>query len=124
MRVFSIYRKHDLPPESCKLLNELILEHLNPQSSESNDGASKSSSDTTNNVSPEVEKNLSTDKQEIEQSCAEKEQTPPYPSSFKEVMKCIETGVDIPGIEKITVEPTNEEITKCDASVPKKPWER
>lgn len=49
---------------------------------------------------------------------------PPYPTSFKLVMQCIEKGVSIPGLEAIVVEPTNDSLTDCTLDLPKKPWEK
>lgn len=49
---------------------------------------------------------------------------PSYPTTFKQVMECIVKGVDIPGLETITVEPTNDAIADCTIELPKKPWEK
>lgn len=49
---------------------------------------------------------------------------PSYPTSFRQVMECIEKGVEIPGLETVVVEPTNDPVTECMLQAPKKPWEK
>lgn len=48
---------------------------------------------------------------------------PQYPSDFRTVMEYINKGQDIPGVENITIEPTNDEIHQSIITKPKKPWE-
>ena len=48
----------------------------------------------------------------------------PYPTSFTQVMECIEKGSEIPGLESVVVEPTHDAIKDSTLTLPKKPWEK
>ena len=57
-------------------------------------------------------------------SSTQKELSPPYPTSFTQVMECIEKGSEIPGLESVVVEPTHDAIKDSTLTLPKKPWEK
>lgn len=48
---------------------------------------------------------------------------PKYPSSFLEVMQRVQEGLDIPGVEELHIEATNEPPTEPAATRVKKPWD-
>lgn len=47
----------------------------------------------------------------------------PYPTDFQTVMDYINKGLEIPGLENITIEATNDAMPNSSIIKPKKPWE-
>ncbi|XP_066273605.1 uncharacterized protein [Branchiostoma lanceolatum] len=54
---------------------------------------------------------------------AESSGHPSYPTSFSDIVHCVQEGKEIPGIEKLDVQPINCEPTLSTQSRPPKPWE-
>ncbi|XP_078700343.1 uncharacterized protein LOC144927089 [Branchiostoma floridae x Branchiostoma belcheri] len=48
---------------------------------------------------------------------------PSYPTSFADIVQCIQEGREIPGIEKLDIQPINCEPTLSTQTRPPKPWE-
>lgn len=120
-----VFRKHELTPDSAKQLNDSVLHQTSVLVNNAVAIDDPNTPKTPTDSAEEKRKSTKDQTATTEDGKEATEDNPPYPSSFKEVMRCIESGVDIPGVEKITVEPTNDKITKCDVvSMPKKPWER
>ncbi|XP_035667580.1 uncharacterized protein LOC118410155 [Branchiostoma floridae] len=49
--------------------------------------------------------------------------TSSYPTSFSDIIHCVQEGKEIPGIEKLDVQPINCEPTLSTQTRPPKPWE-
>ena len=47
---------------------------------------------------------------------------PPYPTSFLEIMRLVESGQEIPGIESLDIKPTNAALTESRMKPVTKPW--
>ena len=47
---------------------------------------------------------------------------PPYPTSFLEIMRLVESGQEIPGIENLDIKPTNAPPTESKMEPVTKPW--
>ncbi|KAL3868617.1 hypothetical protein ACJMK2_041413 [Sinanodonta woodiana] len=61
---------------------------------------------------------------EMEIKYREKQSADNYPASFLELISLLESGCNIPGIEELNVEPTNENPTPSALDRKKKPWEQ
>ena len=47
-----------------------------------------------------------------------------YPTSFSEIVKIIEKGDTVPGVEHLNIQPTNAEPTPSSMERVPKPWEK
>ncbi|XP_072017879.1 uncharacterized protein [Amphiura filiformis] len=49
---------------------------------------------------------------------------PPYPASFLEILKLVESGQEIPGIEILDIKPTEAPLTESKMKPLRKPWQK
>ena len=53
----------------------------------------------------------------------EQDRTGRHPINFGELIEMIQKGIQLPDIEELNIEPTNEKPTPAQLNRPQKPWE-